>query len=251
MDARTRLAARTGNRVAYLRELLRSQDSPCGECGGRQAELNEINRGLDEVLPEPEPRRSLCCPSCAGTGLTLRPRVELAAYCGDEASRHAGGLEGWATPNINPTERPFSEWLAGLSRWGPRVLVRAAIAAARVALRFLPCGGSPHRQQGKAGRWYRKVGIEPCGAGEWEPCECDEARRAIEAAEAWVECPCEEHLLAWWEAVPQPPLTWVPVPLDTELGHLAIQGAAQLAGEAPVRSAIQRALISWALGGLP
>lgn len=78
---------------------------------------------------------------------------------------------------------------------------------------------------------------------------------AIQAAEAWLACPCEEHLDAWgglipvqgsgdpWWAAIYYAATWP----DGDPAGAAIADAARLAGEAPVRAAITRDLTAWAL----
>lgn len=308
MDARTRLAARTGDRAAYLRELLRSQDSPCGEC--RPVEASEIKQLLaGKVQP------AACF--CAGTGLRLHPLVELAAYCGDDGAREALGSTAccWTHMAGAGTFLPcldtflgFPAWLRGLSRWGHHVLVRAALAAGEVALEkwepghlvfdCVKCAGSgrwcpihqrpaeneddfhprPRRDVEYCERSEERCGIGTVGSfhpedGDDDPVddfhqECPECfgdpasapdpapRRALEAARAWVECPCEEHREAWREAqvdvVEASGVgTFVPNPEDPpHVTQQRITKAANLAGEAPIRAAIQSALIAWALGWL-
>lgn len=160
------------------------------------------------------------CPSCAGTGSPFRARLELAAYCGSEAARAALGdpPRGFPIPftikdpptgmdrlayrwHVLDVRWGLGRWVAGLSRWsdvGPVpgwVLVRAAVAAARLALpKYMAdahgLGISAH------GRLYE---IDP---GEWT------SRAAL---------------------------------------NEAIDDAAHLAGDAPVRAAICASLIEWAL----
>lgn len=209
--------------------------------------------------------------------------MELAAYCGDEAAREAigprvvkrrngltcccgsdeetaehgyYGVEGY-THNFThacdyaevecgcdftevdeewwPTRPPaaLAPWLSGLSRWGPHVLVRAAVAAARVALPV----------------WAERE----CGEGhnpDLSICQLAQPPlRAIEAAEAWLACPCEEHRWKWadawaggtdWFSAPE----WLPGTIQG--AGESIQDAAHLAGEPAVRAAICTALIEWA-----
>jgi hypothetical protein len=236
------------------------------------------------------------CSLCAGTGSPFRARVELAAYAGSEAARAAVGAPILVAPALPPLPCPGSEgswhaaphgacfcgygydahvnpdknprlarelglgaFLRGLSLWadvGPApgwVLVRAAVAAARVAL--------PEWEIQNVDEFDYQ---EPGGAWRSASVVGDAPRRAIEAAEAWLACPCEEHLGAWHDAcvaqdgnalVP----VWVPYPnihdyfgqrrgcaLDA---HERIAAASHLAGEAPVLNAIRSSLIEWSLGG--
>ena len=102
---------------------------------------------------------------------TLSPeRLELAAYAGSIGARCC--LDacscgcGW--PRGTPTaagpflsdlhrdadhtdSRSLAVWVAGLSRWGPTVQVRAAVAAARAALPFWDAGRSEVREAAKEG----------------------------------------------------------------------------------------------------
>lgn len=221
--------------------------------------------------------RVVPCPSCAGTGSPLRARLELAAYCGSEAARlalgpraclplcfgpnaagesvHAEGCPAWWHDRA-----AFPLWLSGLSRWvniGPVpgwVSVRAAVAAARVALDAHP--DAP----GKAprGTWPRSplAGLERAEA-------YNAPRRAIEAAEAWLACPCERHSQAcagvgaahnlpegFYELVEMVTLDYTHGGSDVVgLGGVAHHAASLLRdnGETLVRRAISEALVEWAL----
>ena len=84
-------------------------------------------------------------------------------------------------------------------------------------------------------------------------------RHAIEAAEAWVNCPCEEHRKACWEIVGPGPLLplWSTAPATmaahgtdklTQLPGAAVE-AAGVIGEQTVREAICTALIEWCHAG--
>jgi hypothetical protein len=225
----------------------------------------------------------IACPSCAGTGYPLRARVELAAYCGDEAARLVvdPGHEFGTYFHLPPTpDRPhgihgdgvrFDEFVGDLSRWadvGPApgwILVRAAVAAARVALpKYMAdahgLGIDAH------GRLYE---LDP---GEWvSRASLNEAMlpvvlaplRAIEATEAVLVGKKDRHEArdeigevvlaaglrvydAWWRQLRN--LLLLDECLDAP-GCLrdAVESAARLAGEGPVRDAIRRELVAWAL----
>jgi hypothetical protein len=212
-------------------------------------------------------RADTSCPSCVGTGSPFRARVELAAYAGSEAARlvvpdvpggfslangqrcaHDPGLSVDRITYPCSTRGCSTRWLSGLSRWadiGPApgwILVRASVAAARVAPSALRCD-DPHSNHPD---WQAPSGhrASECGRGV-------DPRRAIEAAEAWLACPCEEHWTARHVAhVEAVHLAWLPPPgQDAERHRDAIRHAARLAGEAPVLNAIRSSLIEWSLGG--
>lgn len=199
-------------------------------------------------------------------------RVELAAYCSDPAALTAlppcerfseacephlecdccGCHDG--VPLAGAEAKPpdyercvragrlysLTVWLRGLSRW-EGAQVRAAMAAARMALEVAA-------ERAKFdGRPIERIHAELRAAG-----------RAIEAAEAWAACPCEEHLQAWRTAcslVAMGRFPWLPhalaadSPERAESLRASIVIAAGVAGEPAVREAIQRALVEWALGG--
>jgi hypothetical protein len=230
-------------------------------------------------------RADTSCPSCVGTGSPFRARVELAAYCGDEAPRAALG-GGWLARDFKTIDRADArvwwgtsdgdKWrifdLGGfaqnLSRWadvGPHagwVLVLASVAAARVAL-------APW-EQSKAGSGPNAGHADTHSDAPDEPpwpqsiLDCPECtnhapRRAIEAAEKWLACPCEEHERAVVSAgggSPGSRITFYegPAILLRSWGikaqwEQAVLRASELAGESPVLNAIRSSLIEWSLGG--
>ena len=267
-DSRTRLAARTGDQGGYLRELLRSQDRACGECHGGALWPHSVM-----ALASGTARQDPPCPSCAGTGLVLRPLVELMAWCLDPAAWRA--LDYFADSDHIVGICPCPEcvldsardghgltgWLSGLSRWGPSVMVRAAVAAARVAYT---------EWLAERGWWLAgRVAGDTQGGGlvhtsgreqpedAWR--EAQAPLLAIEAAEARLACPCEEHLQAWrttCSLVAMGRAPWLPSALAADSIErresllASVSAAAHLAGEPAVRSAIQAALIEWAKGRL-
>lgn len=193
--------------------------------------------------------------------------TELAAYVGDEPSRVAMGWGATCDPEYGDCEgggvfvplecsedrckhlgecpeypcgagcgNLLGAWARGLARWGREVCVRAAVSAARVALPVWE------------GANIRCTGFAMFPAPR-------EPRRAIEAAEAWLACPCKEHEEAWHRAHGDWTVTrsghWIPSP-DETLQCLAQrpERAARLASEAAVRDAIREALVPWALGPL-
>lgn len=188
--------------------------------------------------------------------------------------RHLGCLYGWGRgdgcrckgvppPGVaftgDPLQgaQPLDEWVAGLRRFadcGPCpgwVLVKAAVAAARVALDALECsacGGSgsddPLTAEFPCG-WCRGTGAEP--ELEFTRPSLVPARIAVAAVEAWLEHPDRGQ----WEArhvayVEAGHLAWLPAP-GNERALEAIPRAAHLTGDAPVRTAITHELSRWAL----
>jgi len=92
-------------------------------------------------------------------GLLSQERLELLAYCGQPAARAALDNETWET-----TDDPF-QWTSNLlARWGQIASVRAAVAAARAAIRV----------------WQTEQ-------------DATYQLAAIQAAEDWVLCPCVAH----------------------------------------------------------
>lgn len=175
-------------------------------------------------------------------------RLQLAAYLGDAAAEEALGKRPLVPPTIT-----VGRWVRGLARaadgryptWAAEAYARAAAAAARATL---PCF----------------AGRDPAGAV-----------RAVEALEAWIACPCDEHARASAAAA-----SGVPVAPPGPAGLFASRGVRfaglailravsvpQLQGGAPatasasdaaadaaratsaevVRGAIREALVPWAL----
>lgn len=184
------------------------------------------------------------CQDCAGTGLRLRPWAELAAYCGAEWAREALDLfplvpcYGTHLGHSNSCPRcNVQDFCAGLSRWGQQVQVSAAVAAARAA-------------------WERN---DRLAVGPSRLVAVAAPLRAIEAAEAWLACPCERHNDACYvhaEEIEAPGWSTIPAYLvyhgstgEAARSNLAnlVAGAATLAGEPATRAAIQSALTAYAL----
>lgn len=191
----------------------------------------EAERRWRETGAQEDGRRYLACLQRAGEqvealrvrvalGALHDERVRLAAHLGHAVAREALALEG-------PPMAALSAWAQHLFEWGQGACVRAALAAARVAL-----------------------AAEDAGA-QGDP------SAALGAAEAWLACPCPSHyreaeafnarrgeLPAWaWQTVTAahcaPRACWHHVQ--------AISAAAQVAGEAAVRAAVRDALVAWAL----
>lgn len=262
--------------AAVLVARLRSAPA-CERCGG----TGGVADPRDDLPPRVLSGRGQPCPSCAGTGSPLRARVELAAWCGDGAARGALGSAGedcrdcGGTGNdhhaccdpeccpegpgdecgtcggrgaVAPEPPALAVWLSGLSRWAdvgpaPRwVLVRSAVAAAREVAR--------HQNLAV---WARIQTPDPGDA--MGPACREEARaelRAIEAAEAWLDDPTNDARWTAWHAsyVEAGHLAWLPVPTRaSETGARARDAilSATFAGEQPVREAICRSLVEWAL----
>lgn len=240
-----------------LRQLERSVAA--GDPGARAALLAELLR-LDRVDPE---------------------RVALAAYCGDADARAAAPGAPWAlhASTFAPHERheALAGFLAGLSRWGTEVRIRAAVAAAWVAL-----DGWLSTRQPALRRWRNTLVND--GRGGWrlkllrhDVIVLDSAPdgfrhyaplRAIEAAEAWLTCPCNEHQSAaqdaastgelritfesaWWRQLSNLMLLDQCLQASQCLEALAMSASRLVAPYDRVRNEIQAAIIDWAKVGGP
>ena len=245
---------------ARLRELERAAMAGDAEAGARLLRARERageRSGIRCIEVDNDPlhhvrmhgmvsRRDLDCGLCGGTGYRpLRHGIELAAYCKDDAARLVIGesCSCGIGPSVNATtmclDEPggFSEWLKGLSRWGREAQVRAAVAVARAAQ------------------------VEQCY--ERNPTctrtRCTPILHVIEAIEAFVEDPCEEHhwnMDRWSKQVSIPEWLWNAIQTaicehsDRATGHdhlIACVRDSRLT-ESRTRAAICAALIPWALG---
>lgn len=225
-------------KASWLKKRLQSGEE-CSNC--HPSEWDE-----DEHDPSTCSNYRCCrkpCPRCAG--LSLRERVELAAFCGDGSAREIEeGSEKWwelidnqpLTIFLGSTHKNQFGKAIGLERWGQLVMVRAAVAAARRVLR----------------RWMNRHGQYAYeGNRTLYDCERD-AICAIEAAEAWCDCPCKKHQEVWRLASIEAmratdTVLWLPRATQRSHDVDAIQAAVQLFDEATIRAAICKALIKWAL----
>lgn len=230
--------------------------------------------------PSPESEAALLRERLRAGTLSLE-RLELAAYCGHEAAlaivprphgapsdcglchghpdgilvmhTATSGLPPWSREPCSHELRP---WVRGLALWGHKVMTRASVAAARCALpvwcditRLSRRRGLHTEREAKEGVCTRCTKGDP-GFGlpgdaivaaerwirsDWSASDHDSYGVGREWDEAWSRC--------WRQAA------WTPAPWASDgARETEITGSAALAGEAPVRAAIQSALISWALG---
>lgn len=197
------------------------------------------------------------------SGDLAQERLELAAYCGDKAAILAAGgpcchFHARSTLEAPCVDNPptLGSLVGGLSRWGPEVLVRAAVAAAKVAHEedkrqsgcFI-CECECHRDE------------DPRAPALCETCGYMADVHALRGAEHWLDDPGEASLAAWravtsnTDTLPlwAPVWTW-PQGRTARTGTASrcpeegIRSAAHLAGEAPVRDAIRAALVAYVLG---
>lgn len=212
-------------------------------------------------------------------GTLSQERLELAAYVGDADARAALGrccakhdaLErrGLGMTRHYCAEDPLAPWVRGLSRWGAEVRARGVTAAARAALEawcdssLLSGQTNLHAKRVEAtaaltGRGY-------CGRCTTRTPGYERPGDAVEAAEAWLACPCDDHASAAMAAY----ACWDPpgnantmaffgaAYLAGTCGEPPFRGdyeaeqvtfaAARHAGEPSVREAIRTALVQWAL----
>jgi len=176
-------------------------------------------------------------------------RVRLAAFCGHGPARLALGDEAPpAAPELGP-------WLLELEEFGKEALVRAALAAAEVALDHHPAGRrsaaclacletarawlrDPDGQHEAPPRSSRALGS---GQGFFVTAPVmatDAAHFAAAAATAARPAPHATEAVHWaCRALIQP--------ADTEAYH----GPVDAWAHATIRSAIEAALVAWSLGG--
>ena len=177
-------------------------------------------------------------------GLLDPERLRLAAYAGHEGARvlvipklrppgHDDDTGPYLTiyhqikfGDIPSAALGLSHWLKGLASWGHEVMVRAAIAAARVAF------AKESKRVDDSGSVILVRGRE-------------RVRRKIEAAEAWAACPCEEHREEWANAGDGP--SGFAPRFDLAQWQTRIFRAKALTSPGTVRAAICSGLVAWAL----
>ena len=194
----------------------------------------------------PDPKR---CPKqclhCHGTGYrSLEDAVELAAYVGSPEARRSLGrdtlLKGgrvWTWDDVdNPHSIGLQGWLNLLATYGSAVMIRAAIAVGRAC-------------------WDRH-GDDTLADLDGES-EAYRIRKAVEAAEAWLACPCAACAVKVAERFgalpPRPgPRDWclssaclVEGYAPSLLTQGKIQAAKRLLPEEQIRAAILGALVPW------
>lgn len=176
-------------------------------------------------------------------GSLTRERVELAAYCGDEAARAAVPPESCvdvydAVRLHDSGALVFETWVAGLSRWrdgrqpgGACVLVRAMVAAVRAGDPDEDwSAGSPVRQSvERAEAWLR---------GDLHP---DNFER-LPASSHGIGIRAPGYYLA--EALWQIQCGSINA---AQLLDYEVENCVRVVGEQPVREAICSSLISWSL----
>ena len=234
-DQVTRTAQRNATTVAdaasLLAERLRRGDLdgvvPCGKCEGKGATGRPPSMFAD-------------CLTCHGSGYASGDEaLALLAFVGHQAALAVKALrwkcgkcqidagefattETFARHSHRCPLRDLATWAGGLTRWGQRVAVRAAVLAGRAALPLPPS-------------------VKP---GAWKPL----AERALDAAQVWVDDPSGEHWRAWSAAgaAGRDRAAWVVIAgADT---RYPTRVAAKVAGEAEVREAIRDGITAWILG---
>lgn len=219
-------------------------------------------------------------------GALSQEQVGIAAYCGDPAARIVAGRDDGveqeccmdygagcklrvagdhAAADAYCAYR-INDWALGLPR-RPEVQVRAALAAELVVLPWwegrgpIAWSAASQGMSPEAGR----VSCVSCYGGSHEdcgdPCCCEAPRLAAEATNAWLDCPCPQHGVEAFAAGERTPAFFHAARAAglyqaqgfderaRELCQMGIREAARLTRvEAPVRAAICKSLIDWALG---
>lgn len=142
----------------------------------------------------------------------------------------------------------FDAWVKGLALNGQETMVRAAVAAARVVSQPIDTAAGPQCR-------ICERGIEVWLGPDESPCKC-RYLEAIEAAEAWLTCPCDEHQEVWRlcnveAGYPFAELDWIPPACNVAAvsREETIRRCAKLTTEDTIRAAIRNTLIPWALNG--
>lgn len=180
-------------------------------------------------------------------GALTSHRIALAAYADDPAARHVLGEQ--APREVDS----IKEWVCGFDDWGRETTVRAAIGLGRRVLT----------------EWERNAGWEVSGEdGELRIANRADAtftaaleaalapRRAVEAAEAWVGCPCPQHRAAAeeysWGSSPDAThascLAVARAMITVDFAVQAVVDASELLAEEIIREAMRDAVVPWALG---
>ena len=225
------------------------------------------------------------CWDCDGTGRapwSWPDRWALAAYCGDEAARvllsgpPSLAQDASFVPQLNFRRRGncetcgrfqshgydckkirLDEWLYGLGRW-PEALTRAVVAAAEATLPAFRVSTI---------QWPHELGCECIECSE-ESLAFTNARLAVEAARAYVECPCEDCFKEWavaWNRLGDEDCFkewavawnrlgdakgWIPAPgKNRSLVNVTglVSECSRISGEDRVLASICAELIPWAL----
>lgn len=207
----------------------------------------------------------VACTRCAGTGSPLRARVELAAYCGDEGAQAALGPRRHRPDcYVGPSEhvgdcgswewlphRAFAAWVRGLQRWADLGRVPgwlpafAAHAGFEVGLRgYQPGRAEAFEAAVETSRRMR------AWLGDPGPHTLAFVRAAHDGAGPFASMPFPIRAMLSGVLQFEPGCGGVARQIDPDglssAGHV-LGWSARNVGEAPVREAIQRSLIAWAL----
>ena len=222
-----------------------------GHAGAKQLLPHEAYPPPGGVVASTLPCKVFC--GCSYQGV-LRKAVDEGGPLGsitiqEGVIERSGEL--WTCPTCGESTTAYSltleGWLSGLSRWGHQALLRAALAAAKVAVDYGTCewcdsdcgcssdeagGGHPHLAHG------------PCP-------DCQAASKAIEAVRDYVEDPTEARLDACDDCARPglPGSVWqlLRAPRVALRNPGAINCAvAEVRDEGAVRAAIQAELVRWA-----
>lgn len=115
-------------------------------------------------------------------GQIEKSRLQLLAYCGDEAARLALG------PEAPEASAEFKEWSVGFGVWGKVSCLSAALAAAECCL-----------ENAREVDFYATYPtyLDPT------PSMGDRLLTGLAVARAWLDCPCERHARLARERVPE------------------------------------------------
>lgn len=137
-------------------------------------------------------------------------------------------------------------WAQGIGRWGSMAKAHAAVAAAKVVMNYADPSGHESCE-----------GMHASALGTHLDFDCNAAGHVLDAAEKFLDCPCQACAAAWrkqWHAVVYETgraleLSWLPgpEPLGSDVPQQISLAASIVGSSTKIRAAIRADLLAWAL----